>query len=198
MGQSALRVLVIFAHPVETSFAAALRDAVVGRLRDGGHSVDLLDLYAEGFDPVLSRAERMGYHDTATNRASVADHVARLMAAEGLALVSPIWNFGHPAILKGFFDRVFLPGVTFTLEGGKVVPGPAALRKLVAIHTYGAPRWKAWLAGDPPRRVVVRILGGLLARRRRTRYLALYDMNNATAARRAAFLDQVAAEMDRF
>jgi putative NADPH-quinone reductase len=189
---------VIFAHPVETSFAVALRDAVVGRLRARGHAVDLLDLYAERFDPVLSRAERLGYHDVASNRAHVADYVARLMAAEGLALVAPIWNFGHPAILKGFFDRVFLPGVTFMLEGGRVVPGPAALRKLVAIHTYGAPRWKAWLAGDPPRRVVVRILGGLLARRRRTRYLALYDMNNATAAQRAAFLVRVTAEMDRF
>jgi putative NADPH-quinone reductase len=192
-----MRVLVLYAHPVETSFGAALHRAVVGGLAARGHEVDDLDLYAEGFEPVLTRAERLGYHDLASNRAAVAPYVERLLAAEALALVSPVWNFGHPAILKGFLDRVFLPGVTFTLEGGRLKP-TLRLRRLLAVHTYGATRWQAMLAGDPPRRVVKTILGRLLTGGAGVRYLALYGMNTATEARRRRFLDRVATEMDGF
>ncbi len=58
-----MRVLVLFAHPVETSYQAALHRTVVTALGESGHEVDDCDLYAEGFDPVLSRAERLDYHD---------------------------------------------------------------------------------------------------------------------------------------
>ncbi len=192
-----MRVLILYAHPVETSFGAAVHAEIVARLRARGHAVDDCDLYAEGFDPVLSRAERLGYHAAGPNRMAASPYVERLLAAEALVIVSPIWNFGHPAILKGFLDRVFLPGVTFTLENGTLIPGPLRLKRLVAVHTYGAKRWMAWLAGDPPRRVAHRILGGLLARRSALRYLALYDMNNAQAAHRERFIARVAREMDR-
>ena len=57
-----MRVLVLFAHPLADSFAAALHRAVVAKLRQGGHEVDDCDLYAEGFDPVLSAAERRAYN----------------------------------------------------------------------------------------------------------------------------------------
>lgn len=193
-----MRVLVTHAHPVESSYGAALHAEVVAGLEAAGHAVDDLDLYAEGFDPVLSRAERLGYHTLPSNRAPVAGYVDRLMAAEALVLVSPIWNFGHPAILKGFFDRVFLPGVTFAMANGRVVRGPLKLGKLAAVHTYGGPRHLAWLVGDPPRRVVTRVIGRLLAPGGRVRYLALYDMNRATDARRAAFLARVRREMEAF
>jgi putative NADPH-quinone reductase len=193
-----MRVLVLFAHPVETSFGAALHRAVVEALHRAGHEVDDCDLYAEGFDPVLSRAERLGYHDLAANRAAVAPYVERLLAAEALVVVSPIWNFGHPAMLKGFLDRVFLPGVTFVMRDGRVQRGPLKLRKFAAVHTYGGTRRVAWLVGDPPRRVMMRVIGGLLAPRAPKRYLALYDMNNATDADRAAFLARVTREMEAF
>jgi putative NADPH-quinone reductase len=193
-----MRVLVLFAHPVETSFGAALHDAVVRNLRAAGHDVDDCDLYAEGFDPVLSREERLGYHALDTNRDAVAGYVDRLLAAEGLVVVSPIWNFGHPAILKGFMDRVFLPGVTFVMRDGRVARGPLRLRKFAAVHTYGGTRRVAWAVGDPPRKVMTRVVAGLLAPGAPKRYLALYDMNNATDAKRAKFLARVSGEMARF
>ena len=52
-----MRILVLFAHPVETSFAAALYAKLVGVLREKGHKVDDCDLNLEGFDPVMSRQE---------------------------------------------------------------------------------------------------------------------------------------------
>ncbi|WP_157440975.1 NAD(P)H-dependent oxidoreductase, partial [Aestuariivita boseongensis] len=131
------RVLVVYAHPCEESFAFALLQTTLESLGQGGWEVDLVDLYADGFDPVLSAEERRGYHDTASNTAPVADYVARLQAADALVFVFPVWNFGYPAILKGFIDRVFLPGVSFVLQDGEVRANLRNIRKLAAVTTYG-------------------------------------------------------------
>ena len=112
-----MRILVLFAHPVETSFAAAAHAKLVATLSARGHQVDDCDLYAEGFDPVMSREDRIDYHDVAVNRRRVAPYVDRLLAAEALVFSFPVWNMGFPAILKGFVDKVFLPGVSFSLQG---------------------------------------------------------------------------------
>lgn len=191
------RALVLFAHPCAESFSAALHARTVATLRARGWEVDDCDLYAEGFDPVMPATERRGYHDTGTNTAPVQSHVDRLRAAEALVLVFPVWNFGFPAILKGYLDRVFLPGVSFRLEDGRVRPGLTRVRRLAAVATYGAARLRAVLAGDPPRRVVGRALRHV-CRPDRLRYLALYDMNRATDVDRRRFLDRVGAAMERF
>ena len=193
-----MRVLVLYAHPVETSFGAAIHARVVETLARAGHEVDDLDLYAEGFQPVLSRRERLDYHDTAVNRAPVEDYVRRLLAAEALVISTPIWNFGFPAILKGFFDRVFLPGVSFEMQGETLVSCLDNIRKLAAIVTYGSTRWGALLAGDPPRKLVTRVLRGTVHPRAAVAYLAQYDKNHSRPQSRAAFLDRVAAKLARF
>lgn len=190
-----MRVLVLYAHPDPASFGAALHETVVARLRQAGHEVDDCDLYAEGFDAVLSRTERVGYHDTASNTQPVAGYVARVQAAEALVLCFPVWNFGYPAILKGFFDRVFLPGVSFKLMDGKVTPNLWNIRRLAAVTTYGGTRWRAWLMGDPPRKAVCRALRAVCHPTARPRYLAHYDMNRATPDSRAAFLRAVGERM---
>jgi putative NADPH-quinone reductase len=159
-----------------------------------GWQVDDCDLNAEGFWPVLSEAERRGYHD-AGNTAAVQPYVDRVQAAQALVMVFPVWNFGYPAILKGFLDRVFLPGVSFRLEDGKVVPNLMQIRKLAAVTTYGGTRLRAMTVGDPPRKCVTRAVWHV-CRPDKLRYLALYDMNRATDAKRATFLAQVGREME--
>ena len=191
------RALVLFAHPCPESFSAALHAKVVGTLAARGWEVDDCDLNREGFDPVLTEAERRGYHEVGPNVGPVADYVARLRAAEALVMVFPVWNFGYPAILKGFLDRVFLPGVSFRLEDGFVRPNLTHIRRLAAVTTYGGTRMRALMAGDPPRHCVKRAVWHV-CRPRKMRYLALYDMNRASAARRAAFLDRVGREMEVF
>lgn len=190
-----MKALVLFAHPCPESFSAALHGRVVESLQRRGWDVDDCDLNAEGFDPVLSEAERRGYHETDSNRAPVAGYVDRLMAAEALVMVFPVWNFGYPAILKGFFDRVFLPGVSFRLEDGFVRPNLTHISRLAAVTTYGGTRRRAFFAGDPPRKVVTRAVWHV-TRPEKMRYLALYDMNQATAARRGRFLDRVGRAME--
>ena len=87
--RSAMNILVLYAHPVETSFNAALHRLIVERLTAAGHSVDDCDLYAEDFDPRMTRAERLAYHDARGRTSRVAPYVERLLARRGAgALVS--------------------------------------------------------------------------------------------------------------
>ena len=190
--ESPMKVLVVYAHPVETSFVAGLNEATVRTLRARDHEVDTCDLYAEGFDPVLSRDERLHYHDVGRNRDSVLRQTERLKAAEGLVFVHPVWNFGFPAILKGYVDRVFLPGVSFDIsEDGMLTLTLRHIRRLAAVCTYGSNRWGALLAGDPPRKVMTRVLRAHIAQGGSCDYLACYDMNHTKPERRTAFLRSV-------
>jgi putative NADPH-quinone reductase len=189
------RAMVLYAHPVPDSFCAAMHDTTLEALSGAGWEIDDCDLYAEDFDPRLTRAEREGYHEVGANLAPVAGYVERLRAAQALVLVFPVWNFGYPAILKGFFDRVFLPGVSFDLTDGEITPALSNIRTLAAATTYGATRLSAFLAGDPPRKVVTRPLRFVIHPRAKLRYLALYDMNRADHAARTAHLARVRREM---
>jgi len=193
-----MRVLVLYAHPVETSFNAALHARVIEALAAAGHVIDDCDLYAEEFDPRMSREERLAYHDVGENIAPVAGYVERLRAAEGLVLSFPVWNYGYPAILKGFFDRVFLPGVSFDLVDGKVRPSLKNLRRIAAFTTYGGSRLRAMLVGDPPRRAVRRVLRAHVSLTTPVAYRALYGMNTASPAARGRFLVTVAKTLAAF
>lgn len=193
-----MNILVLYAHPVETSFNAGLHRMIVERLTVAGHAVDDCDLYAENFDPRLTRAERLGYHDERGEGDAAAPYVARLRKAEALVLSFPVWNFGYPAILKGFFDRVFLPGVSFKLVDGKVRPSLHNIRKVAAVATYGGSRFRAMLMGDPPRKLVKRVLRATIKPGASVSYLAHYSMNLSTDKTRERFMAKVAASMDAF
>lgn len=193
-----MRVLVVYAHPNPESFGAALHEAAVAGLRRGGHEVDDCDLYAEGFEPVLSREERIDYLDPARNGRSVAGYIERLRAAEALVLCFPVWNFGYPAMLKGYFDRVFLPGVSFKLVEGQARPSLWNIRRLAAVTTYGATRWRAMLMGDPPRKLVCRSLRAVCHPAARLGYQAHYDMNRSTQESRERFLRRIEAMTAQF
>ncbi len=189
--------LVLAAHPVPDSFNQALHAATVDALKSRGWSVDDCDLYAERFNPVMSETERRNYHEVPDNTGPVQGYVERLRAADALVMVFPVWNFGYPAMLKGFLDRVFLPGVSFRLEEGQVVPNLTGIRRLAAVTTYGGTRTRAMLCGDPPRKCVTRAVWHV-CRPRTTKYLALYDMNRASDERRRRFLTHVAGQLRTF
>ena len=152
-----MRVLVIFAHPLEDSYAAALRNVVVETLSAGGHKVDLCDLYREIFDPVMSARERSVYKDTVNNFEAVREYVERLRQAEGVVFVFPSWWYGMPAILKGYLDRVWLPGVAFEFGPQAIRPLLTDMRLFGAVTTTGAPAWFTRIyMGNPSRKVLMR------------------------------------------
>jgi putative NADPH-quinone reductase len=188
-----MRFLVLFAHPDPASFDAALHRCTVDALRGNGHEVDDCDLYAEGFQPVLSLEERHKYNDEGAPHPEVAAHVERLRAAQGLAFVYPTWYFGMPAILKGYLDRVWLPGIAFTMVDGKPRSKLHHIVRFAAVTTYGAPRRiNVALVGDPNRRAVMRGVAQHAHPRAKKLFLAQYAMDSIGEAERSRFLALVA------
>jgi NAD(P)H dehydrogenase (quinone) len=188
-----LRILVVFAHPVETSFVSALHARVVEILRASGHILDDLDLYAEKFDPVMSREGLLRYVDTNANTREVEAYVQRLRAAEALVLVFPVWFDGLPAIMQGYFQRVFLPGVSVLIdEAGLFHPNLGNIKRMAAVCGYGEGKRNVAAKGDPPRRFVRDNIRALIHPKGRFEYLALYNMDFNAASRRAAFMNRVA------
>ena len=191
-----MRVLVVLAHPLEDSFAAAVAKTLRDTLEGRGHAVDLLDLYREGFEPCLTAEERARYFTGDYDASSVAGLVARLEAADALILVFPQWWFNMPAILKGFLDRVFAPGIAFENDaaGGRIRPRLTRLRHFWAFTTTGSPWWIVNLyMGNPVRRILKRGIATFCAPGAAFRMVNLADMDRNDEKKRRAHLRRVAA-----
>ena len=194
-----MRYLVVYAHPVADSYVAALHRRVVQTLVQAGHEVDDCDLYAEGFDPVLAAAERRAYHDVGRNTAHAAPYVERLLRAQGIVFVTPTWWYGIPAILKGYLDRVWLPGVVFKLQDGRTLPLLQNIVRFAVVTTYGSPWWlNAFVLRDPNRNMWLRGMRPLFSPQVRTLWLARYGMDDIDAATRERFLAKVEERLRTF
>lgn len=192
-----MRVLYLYCHPLPESFHAALRAEALAGLAAAGHEVDLLDLYAEKFDPVLTEDGRRHYHDTAVNRRGLEGYVDRLCAAEAVVVQFPTWTFGPPAMLKGFFDRLLMPGVAFDIsDPERVRPLLTNVRRIAGIVTYGRPRHMVWWMANPSKKIITRYLRWLTGGARADVH-ALYHVNVATAADRERFKARVRRAMAR-
>lgn len=184
------RVLIVYCHPDPQSFTAAIRDAVLAGLT--GHETRVIDLYGEGFDPVLTLDELQTYEDTSVNTAPVASHVDALRWSDTLIFIYPTWWYAHPAMLRGWFDRVLLPGVSFHMPaGGDIRPGLTHVKRLGVFTTCGASWWLTRFVGFPGRRVILRGIRLLCDRRCRTAFVAHYKMDVSTSETRAAHLKRV-------
>ena len=188
-----MRVLVVYAHPCGESFNAAVRDRMVAGLLVAGHEVEVADLHAEAFQPVMSAEERRGYNTAGVNEQPIAGELARIRRAQALVFVYPTWWFGLPAILKGWLDREFVPHATFALPTETKALGGRLdnIREIAVVTTCGATWLVSKLVGEPGRRTLLRGMKGLCAPGCRTRYLALYQMDTVALETRTAFLDRV-------
>jgi len=161
-----MHVLVLFAHPRRLSFTGELADAFCGGLRAAGHTVEFADLHAEGFNPVLDDGQ-FGLEtalDAGTPRpADVQAEQARLDRAEGLVFIYPFWWSDVPALLKGWFDRVWTYGYAYAYEADRSRTTRLAVRKALALCPAGHSDEKLDQLGlrEAHRRVIVddRLLG---------------------------------------
>ncbi|MCQ0011710.1 NAD(P)H-dependent oxidoreductase [Actinomadura madurae] len=152
-----MNVLWIFAHPEGRSLNGALRDHGAATLRRHGHHVRHSDLYAMGWNPVVG-PEDFGHDPAArlivgaeSQRAHAAGALApdiraeqdKIAWADALIVQFPLWWYGMPAILKGWFDRVFVQGFAFgvTDDRGRTLrygDGGLAGRRALVVTTAGA------------------------------------------------------------
>jgi NAD(P)H dehydrogenase (quinone) len=161
-----MRVLVLFAHPDRTSFTGELADAFCAGLRQAGHEVEFADLYREGFDPLLDPGQfrlETAMDPEAARPADVRAEQARLGRAQGLAFVYPFWWSDVPAILKGWFDRVWTYGYAYAYRDDHSRSSAIPVRKALVLCAAGHPDAELDRQGmrEAHRRVMVedRLLG---------------------------------------
>ncbi|MEU7068631.1 NAD(P)H oxidoreductase [Streptomyces narbonensis] len=119
--------LLVHAHPRSDSLTAQVAELAHARLKDEGGTVDVLDLYAEGFDPVLRPADEPDWEDREKRYSpEVHAHMERILAADDIVVVFPVWWMAPPAVLKGWIDRVWNYGFAY----GRSKPRLAAKRML--------------------------------------------------------------------
>lgn len=143
------KVLVVYCHPNPKSYTRAVLDSVSAGL-EGACEVDLVDLYAERFDPALVVDETRRRRDLGTVEETKA-HRDRIAWCDAMVFVYPVWWGGFPAMLKGWLDRTFVSGLTYSFEGRpKTAVFPHGLMRGKDAHffyTLDSPWIVAWL--DP-------------------------------------------------
>jgi len=172
--------LVVYSHPDPESFTASVRDRVVATLARQGSTVDLLDLYGEGFDPVFTVDDLRRHDEHLAPQGVIAEHVVRLHRARAVVFVYPTWYGSPPAMLKGWIDRVFTLGVPLR-----------NIRRLVVVTTHGSSKSVNAIGGEPGKRMIFRTLRVLCHPLARPRWIALYGIDRASDADCAAFLERV-------
>jgi NAD(P)H dehydrogenase (quinone) len=122
-----VHVLIVYCHPSRASFCGTVLDRFGDGLTRAGHTYEVADLYAEDFDPVFS-IDDYGQFEGKPMSEDVLAEQARVDRCEALAVVSPIWWLSLPAMLKGWFDRVWSNGWAYEWahdpEGSLLAPRP--------------------------------------------------------------------------
>ena len=116
-----MHALIVVAHPDPRS----LTHAVAARLAEGvslaGHSAEIADLMAEGFNPRFTATDHAVHLKQAAPSADVLAEQARIDCADALVLVYPVYWWSMPGLLKGWIDRVFINGWAYDeVPGGKL------------------------------------------------------------------------------
>jgi NAD(P)H dehydrogenase (quinone) len=186
-------IQVVHSHPLTDSYNHALFRIIVDQLRER-HQVIATDLYREHFSPVMTEPERRSYYQPPYAEEEVAPLVRQLRQADGIIFCFPHWWFSMPAMLKGYFDRVWAPGTAFVhdLNGGRIEPLLTNIKLFGVVTTYGSPWWLTRIVmQDPGRKVLFRALKPMCGPGVRSFYLAHYDMDRSTPASRQAFAERV-------
>jgi putative NADPH-quinone reductase len=192
-----MNALVVYCHPVEGSFCSAMRDAAISGLRAAGHTVDVIDLAAEHFNPVMSTSEWNTYQQgNGDVPFGLERDVALVASAEIIVFVYPTWWGGLPAQLKGWLERVMLPGTAFVFnENNKVRPGLRNIRRIHIASTFGSPWLYVRLVNDNGRRILARAFRLNTSLRTKVSTSSLYAMDTATDASRKSFLASLEKKM---
>src|SRR5690606_16292792 len=132
------KTLIVIAHPDPDSFNQAIKTQLIAALKEQNHQVRVRDLYRLGFDPVLSLEELQRYDSQEGDvPAEVKAEQDEILWADHLIFIYPTWWWSMPAVMKGYFDRVFVPGFAFEV-GDQGIKGLLAGKKAWIIQTTGS------------------------------------------------------------
>jgi NAD(P)H dehydrogenase (quinone) len=187
--------LIVSCHPLADSLCNHLVSRVSKAFTGADIEIEHLDLYESDFVAPLSAAERQGYHAGEFDSSALTEEIAALQRAEILVLIFPTWWFGMPALLKGWFDRVWAPGVAFDQPrkvGERITPKLDGLKQCLVITTLGSPWWVDRLVVRRPlKRILKWALIGVCAPTARFEMLSVYSAMALDQRRLNRFLRRI-------
>ena len=163
--------------------------------------MEVEDLYIRDFSAALTETERHSYYSGTYSAWQVASQVERLLAAEAIVLLFPTWWFGFPAILKGWFDRVWAPGIAYDHadQYGPIKPRLTRLRHLLVVTSLGSPWWVDRLVlRQPVKRVLKSAIVGTCAPQCRFEMMSLYKSEQLSTGRADRFAARMAGRLQRW
>jgi len=193
-----MKCLVVLSHPLTDSLCHHLFDEAVTHLASKGYEITLVDLYKDKFDPVLGRSERLSYYENQFDESQLSNEIRQLTETESLVLIFPTWWFGFPAILKGWFDRVWAPGHAYdhATDLGAIKPRLSKLEEVKVITTLGSPWWvDTFILWKPVYRILKVALLGACTKDCKFTMLTLYKSENASKERVEAFVKKIKAKL---
>jgi putative NADPH-quinone reductase len=196
-----MNILVVTAHPLKNSLCGLFSERITSSLNNMGHEVQSENLYMNQFDPVLSIDERMTYYRERYDASKVSEEMERLVNCDALVLIFPTWWFGFPAILKGWFDRVWAPTVAYDHadDYGPIKPKLHNLKKAFVVTTLGAPWWVDHIILRRPIKRTLRFaLLGACARKCKLEFLSFYKCESVDSARKYKQIRKIESELTKF
>jgi len=182
------RILVILGHPSSGSYCAAIASAYKEGAQACGNDVRFIAVGNLFFDPVLHN----GYHVIQELEPDLKEAQAHIKWAQHIVFVYPIWWGTMPALLKGFIDRIFLPGFAFNYrEGSLLWDGLLTGRSAHLLVTMDAPPWFfRWVYRMPGHNQMKRAVLGFSGIKS-VKITSLGPVKGATQEKRRRWLDQV-------
>lgn len=111
-----MRVFIVYCHPSEDSFTRNMRDAFIKGITDSGNEYIMSDLYKMGFDPIMTEREYLrdaNYRTTPDVAPDVLEEQEKINSADAIAFIYPVFWTEAPAMLVGWFDRVWSYGFAY-------------------------------------------------------------------------------------
>lgn len=189
-----MNCLVVIAHPIENSLCKYLAQQTINHLESRGYQLTIKDLYASNFDPVLNQDERASYYSDKFDDTQLAEEIETLKQAESLVLIFPTWWFSFPAILKGWFDRVWAPGHVYdhASDLGPLKARLTNLKEMKVVTTLGSPWWVDYfILRKPVKRVLKMALMGTCTKKCKFQMLSLYKSEKVEKARLEKFVRKI-------
>jgi putative NADPH-quinone reductase len=186
---------------MQQSLCHLLATTAIETLKAAGHEVLIEDLYRNNFAASLTVAERSSYYGKHYESSSLQAEVDRLLSADAIVLCFPTWWFGFPAILKGWFDRVWGPGIAYdhATDLGPIKPRLLNLRKALVVTSLGAPWWVDRLVmWQPVKRVLKTAILGTCAPNCRLEMLSIYKSERLNNTQVKRFLTRVETALNKW
>lgn len=186
--------LIVIAHPLENSLCKHLANKTIAHLKTKGYQITVKDLYSEGFNPVLNKPERESYYLKEFNGQQVSTDIDQLKQAESLVLIFPTWWFSFPAILKGWFDRVWAPGHAYehASDYGPIKQCLSNLKEMKVVTTLGSPWWvDTFVLRKPVKKTLKYALLGACATNCKFKMLSLYNSEKLNKSKVDKFIEKI-------